>query len=311
VRHAILGAGAIGGLVGTALAHLEEDVTLVVRPEARARHSGMLQLERSCETIRAQVKISTGLFSTFDVLWIAVKGHQLLPALAVVSQSASIGAIVPLLNGIEHVDVLRSLYSHDQVVPATILVSCERAAPERFLQRSPFANLTIASIGEERLYGVRAGLEGAGFSVEFAAHEKTMLWRKLTFLAPLALVGAASGKDKQGIFGDAAWRNKLEIAVKEVCDVALADGAHIHHEEILVVLGGLPPTMRSSMQKDLSARLVPELDAVGGAILRAAQRHKIAVPVIQELVSEIAGRVNGWHSAAKRDVSQAELLPPD
>jgi 2-dehydropantoate 2-reductase len=292
VRHAILGAGAIGGLVGTALAHLGEDVTLVVRPEARVRHSGMLHLERSYETIRAQVKISTGLFSPVDVLWIAVKGHQLLPALSAVSQSRPIGAIVPLLNGIEHVGVLRSLFSHDQVVPATILVSSERTAPERFIQRSPFANLTISSVGEKRLSGVRAGLEGAAFSVEFAPDEKTMLWRKLAFLAPLALVGAASGKDKQGVFEDAAWRNKLECAVSEVCHVALADGGRIQQEEILTLLGGLPPTMRSSMQKDLSAGLVPEVDAIGGAILRAGQRHEIGVPTIHALVDEIAGRVS-------------------
>ncbi len=129
--------------------------------------------------------------------------------------------------------------------------------------------------------------------MEFAADEKTMLWRKLAFLAPLALVGAASGKDKQGILGDAAWRNRLEAAVAEVCEVAVADGGRVHRMEILSILGALPPAMRSSMQKDLSAGLEPEVDAIGGAIIRAGKRYEIGVPVIEELVRGIAGRSKG------------------
>ena len=46
MKHAILGAGAIGGLVGTALASLGEDVTVVVRPEKLASYPANLVLER-------------------------------------------------------------------------------------------------------------------------------------------------------------------------------------------------------------------------------------------------------------------------
>ena len=293
MKHAILGAGAIGGLLGAALEHSGEDVTLVVRREVRARYTGTLQLERSYETIRARVEKKTGLHGPVDVLWIAVKGHQLLPALSAVSRSGSIGAVAPLLNGIEHVAALRSFFTDGQVVLATILVLSERVAPEQFVQRSPFANLMIASMGEERLGRVRAGLEAAGFTVEFAADEKTMLWRKRAFLAPLAYVGAASGKDKQGIFGDAPWRNRLEAAVAEVCEVGVADGGRVHRMEILSILGALPSAMRSSMQKALSAGLEPEVDAIGGAIIRAGKRYEIGVPVIEDLVREIAGRSKG------------------
>jgi 2-dehydropantoate 2-reductase len=132
VKHAILGAGAIGGLLGAALEHSGEDVTLVVRREVRARYTGTLQLERSYDTIRARVEIKTGLHGPVDVLWIAVKGHQLLPVLSAVSRSGSIGAVVPL-NGIERVAALRSFFTDGQVVPATILVSSERVAPEQFV----------------------------------------------------------------------------------------------------------------------------------------------------------------------------------
>jgi ketopantoate reductase len=62
--------------------------------------------------------------------------------------------------------------------------------------------------------------------------------------------------------------------------------------EILSILGALPSAMRSSMQKDLSG-LEPEVDAIGGEIIRAGKRYEIGVPVIEDLVREIAGRSKG------------------
>ncbi len=225
-------------------------------------------------------------------MWIAVKGHHLVPAMSgLVGRGGSIGIVVPLLNGIEHVAVLRSLFTHDQVVPATILVSSERVASERFIQRSTFANLAIGSRAEERFTFLRGGLEAAGFSVEFNTDEITMLWRKLAFLAPLALVGAASGKNKQEIFEDQRWRVRLEAALLEACNVATADSARVSPADILTLFQGLPPTMRSSLQKDLRAGLVSEIDAIGGAITRSGERHDVAAPVIQKLVDEITGRL--------------------
>jgi 2-dehydropantoate 2-reductase len=298
MKHAVLGPGAIGGLVATALAHETAQVTLLVRPHAHTDHSGMLHLQRPHDAIEAQVEIAARLTAPVDVLWVAVKAHQLVAALHAVPADAAIGTIVPLLNGIEHVHLLRSLFTHNHVVPATILVSSERIAPLRIVQRSLFANLALSMIGEQRLQGVAERLRHAGFSCEFRADEKTMLWDKLAFLAPFALVGAASDQDKQGIFADATWRTRLEFAVGEVCAVAAADGAVVDRREILARLQSLPPAMRSSMQKDVSAGRTPELDAIGGAIIRAGRKYGIGVPAIRKLVVEIQDPLSPTAEAA-------------
>jgi 2-dehydropantoate 2-reductase len=83
------------------------------------------------------VGIAARLTEPVDVLWVAVKVHQLVAALHAVPADAAIGTVVPLLNGIEQISLLRSLFTHDRVVPATILVSSERVAPRRIVQRSP------------------------------------------------------------------------------------------------------------------------------------------------------------------------------
>jgi len=299
MKHAILGAGAVGGLVGATLAHEGEDVTLLVRPDSNTRQTGTLSLKTPSDTFATAVRIETKLTDDMDLLWIAVKAYQLIEALRAVPAESKIGTIIPLLNGIDHVDLLRSRFGHDRVVPATIAVESERIAPAgQIVQRSPFARLALSMTGQRRLAGVADRLRHAGFTCEFQADEKTMLWSKLAFLGPFALTGTASDKDKQGIFADAAWRARLESAVAEACTAAAADGAAVDREKILTTLESLPATMRSSMQKDVSAGRLPELDAIGGPIIRAGERYGLDVPVTRELVVRIQERLSTLHVAA-------------
>jgi 2-dehydropantoate 2-reductase len=303
LKHAILGAGAVGGLIGAALAHEGDQVTALVRPESLVNHPKQLCLERLSGKIEGPIRLDTKLSADADVIWIAVKAHQLVPALnAITLDGPGIATIVPLVNGIEHVKLLRSRFDHDRVVPATISVESERLAPGRVIQHSPFVRLALSVIGEQKLEGVAARLRHAGFSCEFQANEKAMLWSKLAFLAPFALTGTASDKDKHGILADAAWRGRLESAVGEACAVAAADRAAVDREIILATLESLPATMRSSMQKDVSAGRIPELDAIGGTIIRAGRSYGLEVPTTRELVARIQDRLNReFHQNTRSD----------
>jgi 2-dehydropantoate 2-reductase len=292
MKHAILGAGAVGGLIGAALSHEGEDMTLLVRPEAKSRYPGTLSLKTPSGTFETTVRIESKIPDDTEVLWISVKAYDLAGALHAVPSDSKIRTIIPLLNGIDHVELLRSRFGHDRVVPATIAVESERLAPGQIVQRSPFVRLMLSMIGETRLAAVADRLRRAGFTCEFQADEKTMLWSKLAFLGPFALTGTASDVDKQGIFADAAWRAQLESAVGEACAAATADGAVVDQEKILATLGSLPATMRSSMQKDVSAGHMPELDAIGGPIIRAGHANGLDVPVTRELVARIQDRLS-------------------
>jgi 2-dehydropantoate 2-reductase len=298
MKHAILGPGAVGGLVGAALGHEGEDVTLLIRPEAKTRYPGTLSLKTPSGTFETAVRIETKVSDDTSVLWIAVKAYDLADALQAVPPDSKIRTIIPLLNGIDHVELLRSRFGHDSVVPATIAVESERLAPGQIVQRSPFVRLMLSMIGETRLASVADRLRRGGFTCEFQADEKTMLWSKLAFLGPFALTGTASDMNKQGIFADAAWRARLESAVGEACEAATADGAAVDRAKILAMLESLPATMRSSMQKDVSAGRMPELDAIGGPIIRTVHAHGLDVPVTRELVARIQDRLSKLHIAS-------------
>jgi 2-dehydropantoate 2-reductase len=292
VKHAILGAGGVGGLVGATLAHESDQVTLLLRPETPARHPGYLRLEGPTGNIEAPVRIDTELREPVDVLWITVKAYQLVEALQAVPRNGpEIVTIVPLLNGIDHVALLRSRFDPKRVVPGTIAVESERITPGHIIQRSPFARLEFSATGEGQLKGVAALLRRVGLSCEFQIDEKKMLWSKLAFLAPFALTTTAGNKSKQEIFADPAWRARLESAVREACAVAAAEGASVDQARILTTIESLPPTMQSSMQKDVSAGRTPELDAIGGPIIRGGKTHGIDVVATRQLVATIGDRL--------------------
>ena len=285
MKHAVLGAGAIGGLMATALGAIGEYVTVIVRPEKVANYPRELVLEQPERMITAPAHPTARLTEAVDVLWIATKAYHLEPALASVDAVPKL--VVPLLNGVEHVAVLRARFGDDHVAPGTIAVEAERLAEGRFVQRS-VVRLNLAASAEPMLGALLARLqEQHGFVCHFFESVPKLLWTKLTFLAPFALVTSASGKNRGEIFADPEWKAKLYGAIEEAAAVAGASGAEIDVGKAQAGFEALPATMRSSMAKDLAAGRRLELDAIAGPILRGGARHAIAVPVTEELVASI------------------------
>jgi 2-dehydropantoate 2-reductase len=284
MKHAILGAGAIGGLVGTVLASFGDEVLMLLRADKLAGYPQALALEGLSGTITAPARAVANLTEPVDVLWIATKTYHLESALPAIEALPTI--VVPLLNGVDHIEVLRRRFGHDRVVPATIAVEAERMAPGRFVQRTP-VRLGVASSGEPLLKQTIAHMEKLGFTCRFVENEATLLWSKLCFLGPFALATSASGKNNGEIQADPEWKNKLYSCVAEAAAVAKASGAEIDPEKLHAVFEGSPATMRSSMAKDLAAGRQLELDAIAGPILRGAARYGIPVPITQSLVDKI------------------------
>jgi len=289
MKHAIIGVGAIGGLIGTSLASLGEDVTVVVRPENLPGYPKNLSLERPQGAILADAKATAKLTTPVDVLWIATKTYQLQTGLEAV-HSLPICA-VPLLNGVDHVEILRARFGHDRVAPATIAIEAEKIAPGRFIQRNSVVRLNVAASGQPFLGGVLSKLSALDFIWQFIQNEQTLLWSKLCLLGPFALVSTASGANKSQIFASAEWKQKLASATAEACAVAAAHGAEVDPAKIEAILDSQPPSGRSSMQKDLAAERQLELDAIAGPIVRGGECHGINVSTTVELVAAIRAKI--------------------
>ena len=289
LHHAILGAGGVGGLMGACLAHSGDSVTMVVRPETIQSYPRKLRLESSFGNFTVDVGVSAEV-PAVDVLWITVKATQLDNALGALKNPDAVRAIVPLLNGIDHLAVLRARYGAERVIPATIAVETERVSRGHIVHRSPFARLNVLSSGRPLLASTLDHLQQMGFICRFLDDEPTLMWGKLVFLAPFALSTTAADKTVGEILADPKWRGLGEACVREACAVAAAEGAKVDAEAILAGVKAMPANMRSSMQKDVERHNPPELDAIAGPILRGAIRHGIDVPVTKKLVAAVEQR---------------------
>jgi 2-dehydropantoate 2-reductase len=290
LRHAILGAGGVGGLMGACLARNGAQVTMIVRAPSLANYPQQLKLESPFGNATVTVSVSAEV-SAADVLWLTVKATQLQESLAAIRNPASVGAIVPLLNGIDHIDFLRGRYGRERVIPATIAVESERVAPGHIIHRSSFARLNVSSAGRSLLGETLDRFQKIGFECRFVEHEPTLMWRKLVFLGPFALTTTAADKGTGEILADPHWRELGMSCIREACAVAVAEGAHLNADAVIAGLAKMPGNMRSSMQKDVEQGKTPELDAIAGPILRGAERHRIAIPATKTLVAAVEARV--------------------
>jgi 2-dehydropantoate 2-reductase len=286
LHHAILGAGGVGGMIGACVANAGASVTLIVRPDAAANYPRQLHLESPFGKFTVDVSVATEV-PPVDVLWITVKATQLEPALAALKNPDGVRGIVPLLNGIDHVTLLRARYGAQRVIPATIAGEMERVSPGHIVHRTPFARLNVLSSGRDLLTGTLDQLQHLGFDCRFIDDEPTLMWGKLVFLAPFALCTTAADKTVGQILSDPQWRSLGEACVRETCAVGVAEGAKVDPDMVLSGVAAMPANMRSSMQKDVEQHRTPELDAIAGPILRGASRHGIEVPATKKLVAAV------------------------
>jgi 2-dehydropantoate 2-reductase len=275
-------------LLGALLVDQGEEVTIVVRSSAEALPTRLSAQRLDGSVLGGDVRAVKSVHkdNAVDVLWVATKAMELPEALNAV-RGSSPRMVVPLLNGFEHIQELKTAFPLEAVIPATIAVEVERGGRGSVRVRSPFIRVRIGARAKPVLLSLADALRGQGVDTEFEDDETTLLWRKLAFLTPFALATSASGLPAGILRADPNWRKRFEIAVAEVVAVARAEGAVLAPDIAVRMLETVHDEMRSSMVKDIAARREPELDAIGDAVVRAAVRHNVDVPMLRYLVSAV------------------------
>ncbi|GHE91248.1 hypothetical protein GCM10018785_67330 [Streptomyces longispororuber] len=284
---AVLGPGGVGGLLAGLLARAGHRVVCVAgeRTVQALRAGGLRVSSRQFGDFAVPVEADTALREPVDLCLVTVKHTALADALARVPDAApATGTVVPLLNGVEHPAALRAHFASGRVVPGVIRVESARTAPGVITHHSPFTEIDLAG-PPERLAPLADVLRAAGVRTRVRADETAMLWAKLAFLAPLALLTTRHRRTA----GEVRDRHRAELValVEEAAAVARACGAATDPAQVLALYDSFPPDTRSSMQRDAEAGRPLELDAIGGALLRAAARHRVATPVARRLVADL------------------------
>lgn len=288
---AILGPGGVGGFLAGALARAGEDTVVVAREEtAEAISRDGLEVQSvRLGNFHARPAAIPRVTNSIDVLIVAVKATALSDSLGRIEAPPQL--VVPLLNGLDHLHLLRQRFHPATVAAGVIRIEAVRAAPRRIVQTSPFLRVDLAS-DDPRLHGpleqLAATLGRAEVPTEIGSSEAQVMWGKLARLNALALTTSAYDQPIGVIRTE--HRDELGACIQETAAVANADGATIDPASPLTELDDAHAELRSSMQRDIAAGRQTELDAIAGSVLRAAARHGIECPTIERLAARVAER---------------------
>ena len=221
MRILVVGAGAIGGYFGGRMAEAGEDVTFLVRPRRAAQLSAdglVVRSPRGDITRPVQTVEAGALGGPYDAVVLSCKAYDLDDAIASFAPAVGPGtAILPLLNGMRHLDVLAARFGDEAVLGG----QCQIAAtlePDGAVRH--LSDMQALSLGERdgrmtpRSEALGAALAGCGGRASGTIMQD--MWEKWVFLASLAclsslmraavgdVVAAGGTEIAQGLFDEAA-----------------------------------------------------------------------------------------------------------
>lgn len=288
---AVVGPGAVGGVVGARLAaRTAHDVVLCGRRAFEA-----LELDAPDERFRVPIAPLLDPAKAGPVDWVmfAVKSHQTDGAAAWLERLVGSGTRVAILqNGVEHVERLARFVARDRLLP--VVVRCHAAAsdPGRVVQRAG-AVLTVpdSALGQE----LRDVLDGTGIAVRLAADFASDAWAKLCSNAAAggitALTGAPIGVMRRPDIAELA-----RGLVEEAMAVGRAEGARFADgfaDQLMAEWLAQSPGDTTSIQLDRLAGQPLEYDARNAVVVRLGERHGIPTPVSRAVTALLAAISDG------------------
>ena len=231
MRILVVGAGAIGGYFGGRLLQAGRDVTFLVRQRRAAQlHQAGLSIRSSTEEIDIPdppTVLASGLQAPFELVLLSCKSYDLPQVIEDIRPAIGAGSkVLPLLNGMRHLDVLDAAFGAHAVLGGRCFISSALDAQGRILHLDE--NRTV-SFGDRHgtrtaaLEGLLAGLSGAGFEVQLSQSILQEMWDKWVFIAAAAgttcLMRAAIGDIMQ------ACGTGLALGILDEClQIAAAAG---------------------------------------------------------------------------------------
>ena len=281
MRILVVGAGATGGYFGGRLLERGQDVTFLVRP-ARAqmleRHGLVIRSALGDASLRAKTVTADALRETYDLILLSCKAYHLPQVIADVAPAVGEGtAILPLLNGMRHLDALDARFGAGRVLGGLCVIAAT-LGPEgevRHLNRSH--SLTFGERDgsrSARVERIAGAMDGARFESRLSTSVLQDMWDKWIFLASLAgmtcLMRAPVGDIVAAPGGLEAMLGMLED-----CRRVASDHGHAPSESVLAKARGVlteeGSTLSASMMRDLEQGHTVEADhVIGDLIARAA-----------------------------------------
>ena len=310
MRILVVGAGAVGGYFGGRLLQAGRDVTFLVRPrraELLARH-GLSLRSRLGDFHHSAPPLVTeeSLADPFDLVLLSCKAYDLEGAMA--SFAKAVGpktAILPLLNGMQQLDVLGDRFGAERVLGGLCVISATLGAEGAIVHLNEVHSLTFGELDSsqsQRIERIAPALSGANFDARLSPAIRQEMWEKWVFIASAAgatcLMRAAIGDIA------AAGASDLATALLDECAaIATHEGfppraPFLERTRAMVSAPGSP--LMASMLRDIESGNRAEGDHILGDLLRRA-----AIPEAHSLLRVADLHVRAYEARRMRNEAAA------
>jgi len=301
----IVGAGALGGLVGAQLTSGGEDVTLIEINEARTRllnETGLFVAEGNKGETCIPLRVATSVVGlpVADLVFISVKSYQTETALkAALPVVGSDTFVLSMQNGIGNTEVMAGIVEPGQILSGITYHSIQHVGPNRIryrpgikpIQIAPFDGVITPAITE-----VGEVFRRSGLNTEVAQQIDDVIWQKLLHNAVVNPVSALTGLTCRELLDDPYLQSFMRDLTMEIIAVMKARGVPIVNEEDpyapVVNSQKALGKNRPSMWQDLARSYRTEVDTINGAVVREADRLGLDAPHNRGLVNFIHSREN-------------------
>ena len=290
MRFLVLGAGAVGGYFGGRLAEAGRDVTFLVRsPRAAALAEHGLAVTSPLGDFRAPVKIATAdqVGGPYDVVLLTAKHYDLDAAIAAIRPAVGPNsAVLPLLNGLVHLDRLDAAFGKERVLGGVAYVGAV-LLPDGSIRH--INRLSGIAFGErdgrisERARAIEAEFAGTPVSAPANANIMLEMWEKFMMMGAMAGMNCLMRGTIGEIAGTRDGEALMRAALAECRAVAEAAGFAPRPESfdrIAAMLTERGSINSASMRQDLEAGRRTEADAIVGDMVARARGFGIATPLL-------------------------------
>ena len=296
----VLGAGGIGGYFGGRLAQAGVDTTFLVRPKRREQiiRDGLLIASPLGDArIDAKTVVAEELGAGYDLVLFTCKAYDLDSAMDAIApamrgrEAPSAGgqpgcAVLPMLNGLAHLDRLDARFGAAAVMGGTCQINVGLAPDGRVLHMEPLNRLLFGERDRAKSARAQAFADAvAKTSIDWTWSEDILqdMWEKVTFLSALAATTCLFRGNVGEIMATPEGRAIAERCFRANCAIAKAEG-HDPSEKVLKWAAERltkPGPQSASMLRDMEAGKPVEADHIVGHMLSLARKHGIDDTVLQ------------------------------
>ncbi len=286
----IMGAGGVGGYFGGLLAASGKmDIHFV----ARGKHLQLIE-EEGLKIVSNEKTMTVYVHATsepdeigyVDLLLFCVKAYD--TEYAAKAMAPMVGpdtVILPLQNGLDHIEKLAKIYEITQIVPGTTYIESMVSSPGVIVHRGAPGKIIFGELsGEitERVKKIYNLFTSANIPIELSDRIETVLWEKFLLICAVHGVATLSRSSMGQILSFNETRELLKGLMKEVEEIARRKNISLSEniiEKSLELCETYDRAFKPSMLRDLEWKRPLEIDALNGLVVKMGKELGVPTPL--------------------------------